>query len=150
MLLRSPSVAGKAVTPKSARGSTHSELENRDSNLSRRGYRRGPDGRSKAGQRQWQWGNGELTTIYHDPETRKNSISYRTNMARLTQQLINEGKTEKAKKIIDLALTKMPMDYYSYYTMLEPFAAAYYEVGEKAKARALLDKLTNKYKNAIA
>jgi hypothetical protein len=98
---------------------------------------------------QWQWGNGELTTIYHDPETRKNSISYRTNMARLTQQLINEGKTEKAKKIIDLALTKMPMDYYSYYTMLEPFAAAYYEVGEKAKARALLDKLTNKYKQNL-
>jgi hypothetical protein len=98
---------------------------------------------------QWQWGNGELTTIYHDPETRKNSISYRTNMARLTQQLINEGKTEKAKKIIDLALTKMPMDYYGYYTMLEPFAAAYYEVGEKTKARELLDKLTNKYKQNL-
>ena len=98
---------------------------------------------------QWQWGNGELTTIYHDPETRKNSISYRTNMARLTQQLINEGKTDKAKKIIELAMTKMPMDYYGYYTMLEPFAAAYYEVGEKAKARALLDKLTNKYKQNL-
>ena len=41
------------------------------------------------------------------------------------------------------------MDYYSYYTMLEPFAAAYYEVGEKAKARALLDKLTNKYKQNL-
>lgn len=27
----------------------------------------------------------------------------------------------------------MPMDYYGYYTMLEPFAAAYYEVGEKPK-----------------
>jgi hypothetical protein len=98
---------------------------------------------------QWQWGNGELTSIYHDPETRKNSISYRTNMARLSQQLINEGKKDKAKKIIDLALTKMPMDYYGYYTMLEPFAAAYYEVGEKAKARALLDKLTNKYKQNL-
>lgn len=98
---------------------------------------------------QWQWGNGELTSIYHDPETRKNSISYRTNMARLTQQLINEGKTDKAKKIIELAMTKMPMDYYGYYTMLEPFAAAYYEVGEKAKARALLDKLTNKYKQNL-
>jgi hypothetical protein len=98
---------------------------------------------------QWQWGNGELTTIYHDPETRKNSISYRTNMARLTQQLINEGKTDKAKKIIELAMTKMPMDYYGYYTMLEPFAAAYYEVGEKAKARELLDKLMNKYKQNL-
>jgi hypothetical protein len=97
----------------------------------------------------WDWGNGELTTIYHDPETRKNSISYRTNMARLMEQLINEGKIEKAKKIIDLGLNKMPMDYYGYYTMVEPFAAGYYEVGEKAKARQLLERLMTKYKQNL-
>ncbi|RKS00793.1 MULTISPECIES: DUF2723 domain-containing protein [unclassified Flavobacterium] len=97
----------------------------------------------------WNWGNGELTTIYHDPETRKNSISYRTNMARLMEQLINEGDKEKAKKVIELALTKMPMDYYSYYTMVEPFASGYYELGEKAKARELLEKLMTKYKQSL-
>lgn len=97
----------------------------------------------------WEWGNGDLTTIYHDPETRKNSISYRTNMARLMEQLINEGKIEKAKKIIDLTLTKMPMDYYGYYTMVEPFAGGYYEVGEKAKARQLLERLMSKYKQSL-
>lgn len=97
----------------------------------------------------WTWGNGELTTIYHDPETRKNSISYRTNMARLMEQLINEDKTEKAKKVIDLALTKMPMDYYGYYTMVEPFASGYYELGEKAKARELLERLMTKYKQNL-
>ena len=97
----------------------------------------------------WVWGNGDLTTIYHDPETRKNSISYRTNMARLMEQLINEGKTAKAKNIIDLALTKMPMDYYGYSTMVEPFAGGYYEVGEKAKARQLLEKLMTKYKQSL-
>ncbi|WP_202924437.1 glycosyltransferase family 117 protein [Flavobacterium phycosphaerae] len=97
----------------------------------------------------WSWGNGDLTTIYHDPETRKNSISYRTNMARLMEQLINEGKTEKAKKIIELALTKMPMDYYGYYTMVEPFVSGYYEIGEKAKARELLERLMTKYKQSL-
>jgi len=97
----------------------------------------------------WTWGNGELTTIYHDPETRKNSISYRTNMARLMEQLINEGKKDKAKKVIELALAKMPMDYYGYYTMVEPFAGGYYEVGEKAKARELLDRLIVKYKQNL-
>ena len=97
----------------------------------------------------WVWGNGNLTTIYHDPETRKNSISYRTNMARLMEQLINEGKTEKARKIIDLALTKMPMDYYGYYTMVEPFASGYYQLGEKAKARELLERLMTKYKQNL-
>ena len=97
----------------------------------------------------WSWGNGDLTTIYHDPETRKNSISYRTNMARLMEQLINEGKTGKAKKIIDLALTKMPLDYYGYYTMAEPFASGYYKLGEKTKARELLEQLMTKYKQSL-
>jgi len=97
----------------------------------------------------WSWGNGDLTTIYHDPETRKNSISYRTNMARLMEQLINEGKTGEANKIIDLALTKMPMGYYGYYTMVEPFASGYYKLGEKAKARELLERLMTKYKQSL-
>ena len=97
----------------------------------------------------WDWGNGELTTIYHDPETRKNSISYRTNLARLMEQLVNERKLDKAKKIIDLAMTKMPVDYYGYYSLLDPFAGGYYEVGEKEKARQLLDKLMTKYKENL-
>ena len=97
----------------------------------------------------WQWGNGDKTTIYHDPETRKNSISYRTNMSRLANQLIKEGKKEKAKIIIDKALTKMPIDYYGYYTMVEPFASAYYKIGEKAKAREVLEKLMTKYKQSL-
>lgn len=97
----------------------------------------------------WDWGNGESTSIYHDPETRKNSISYRTNMARLMEQLINEGKKEKAKKIIDLAISKMPIDYYDYYTMVEPFIGGYYAVGEKETARAILDKLIKKYQENL-
>jgi hypothetical protein len=93
----------------------------------------------------WEWGNGDLTSIYHDPETRKNSISYRTNMARLMEQLINEDKKDKAKTIIDLAMKKMPLDYYGYYTMVEPFAGGYYAIGEKEKAREILTRLIKKY-----
>ena len=97
----------------------------------------------------WDWGNGESPDIYHDPETRKNSISYRTNMARLMEQLINEGKIEKARKVIDLAMEKMPVEYYDYYTLVEPLAAGYYEVGEKEKARTILRKLMQKYKESL-
>ena len=97
----------------------------------------------------WEWGNGESNTIYHDPETRKNSISYRTNMARLVETLLLEGKTKKAETIIDLALSKMPIDYYGYYTMVEPFAAAYYKLGEKKKAREILKKLMKKYEDNL-
>ena len=97
----------------------------------------------------WDWGNGESPSIYHDPETRKNSISYRTNLARLMEQLIKEGKKEKAEKVIDLAMSKMPIAFYDYYTMLEPFAEGYYALGKTSKARKILTELTTKYKENL-
>lgn len=97
----------------------------------------------------WDWGNSESNTIYHDPETRKNSISYRTNLARLMEQLIAEGKKDKARKIIDLAMTKMPLDKFGFYSLVEPFAKGYYEIDEKAKAQQLLEKLMTKYKENL-
>lgn len=105
-----------------------------------------PEDKNRIG---WDWGNGESTKIYHDPETRRNSITSRTNLARLMEELINEGKNDKAKKVIDLALDKMPLDYYGYYSMVDTFAAGYYEIGEKQKAQDLLNKLMVKYKEEL-
>ena len=93
----------------------------------------------------WDWGNSESTTIYHDPETRRNSINYRSYLSRLMNQLIVEGKKDKAKNIIELAMTKMPLEYFGYYSVLEPFAGGYYKIGEKVKAQQLLEKLIGKY-----
>jgi hypothetical protein len=97
----------------------------------------------------WDWGNSESTTIYHDPETRRNSITYRMNLARLMNQLIAEGKKGKAKNIIDLAMAKMPLDKFGYYSLVEPFAKGYYNIGEKVKAQELLEKLMTKYKENL-
>ncbi len=97
----------------------------------------------------WDWGNGESLNIYHDPETRKNSISYRTNLARLMKQLILEGKKEKAKNIIDLTMNKMPLEYYGFYTMVEPFIGGYYDIDEKEKAHKILEKLILKYQENL-
>jgi hypothetical protein len=93
----------------------------------------------------WDWGNSESNSIYHDPETRRNSITYRMNLSRLMNQLIKEGKKAKAKNVIDLAMTKMPVDKFDYYSLVDPFAKGYYEVGEKAKAQQLLTQLIGKY-----
>lgn len=98
----------------------------------------------------WDWGNSNSPHIYHDPETRKNSINYRTNLARLMETLINEGKEDKAKKVIDLAMDKMPIEYYGYYTLVEPFAAGYYEIGENKKAKEILSTLIKKYQENLA
>jgi hypothetical protein len=97
----------------------------------------------------WDWGNSESDKIYHDPETRRNSITYRTNLSRLMNQLIEEGKIDKAKNIINLAITKMPLDKFGYYSLVEPFTGGYYKVGEKEKAHDLLSKLVQKYKENL-
>ena len=97
----------------------------------------------------WDWGNSGKSIIYHDVETRKNSISYRTNLARLVETLINEEKLDKAEKVIDLAMEKMPIQYFEYYSMLEPFAMGYYEVGKKEKARAIISEVIKKYQENL-
>jgi hypothetical protein len=96
----------------------------------------------------WDWGNSN-GNIYHDPETRRNSITYRTNLSRLMNQLIAEGKIDKAKNVINLAMTKLPLDKYGYYSLVESFTDGYYKVGEKAKAEDLLTKLVQKYKENL-
>ena len=97
----------------------------------------------------WDWGNSGNPKMYHDPETRKNGITYRTNLARLMETLINEGKNDKAEKIIELAMAKMPVDLFEYYTLVEPFAQGYYEIGKKEKARAILKQLIVKYQEEL-
>ena len=97
----------------------------------------------------WDWGNSDSPNIYHDPETRRNSITYRSNLSRLMNQLILEGKKEKAKNIIELAMNKMPLEYFGYYSLLEPFANGYYKIDEKAKAQQLLEKLIVKYQENL-
>jgi transcriptional accessory protein Tex/SPT6 len=46
-------------------------------------------------------------------------------------------------------MTKMPLDKFGYYSLVEPFAKGYYAIGEKAKAQQLLEKLISKYKENL-
>ncbi|WP_452219911.1 glycosyltransferase family 117 protein [Lacinutrix salivirga] len=98
----------------------------------------------------WNWGNSGSNNIYHDPETRKNSITYRGNLARLIEQLINEDKLDKAEEIADIAMENMPVNNYGYYTLLEPYISAYYEVNAKDKARQLFKDVSIKYQENLS
>ena len=95
------------------------------------------------------WGNSGNPDMLHDTETRKNAVSYRSNIARLMEVLINEGKKEKAEKLIDLAMAKMPIEQFGYYTLVEPFATGYYELGKKEKAQQILKTLIGKYQENL-
>lgn len=93
----------------------------------------------------WDWGNSDSDAIYHDPQTRRQSISYRTNLAKLVEQLVKENKNDKAEKIIDLTLEKMPIKYFRYYIFTEPFIDGYFKIGKTEKAIAVYNEVKAKY-----
>nr|WP_299073878.1 DUF2723 domain-containing protein [uncultured Allomuricauda sp.] len=99
--------------------------------------------------KKWEWGNSGSNEIYHDTQTRSQGLSFRSNLARLTETLIDEGKIEKAKDVIDIAMTNMPVEHFSFYAFVEPFVDGYYKVGETEKARLLFGKLKKVYQERL-
>lgn len=93
----------------------------------------------------WDWGNSESPDIYHDPETRKNSISFRSNITRLANALIEDKQVEKAITVLDLAMDKMPIETFGYYSLVTPIASAYYRAGATEKAQQIVQKLAAGY-----
>ena len=89
----------------------------------------------------WDWRNITDDNIYLDPETRKNSVSYRNNMERLAKALINEDQLEKAEEILDISLEKMPVHKFGHYSMLIAYIDLYYRLDKNEKARKLASEL---------
>lgn len=97
----------------------------------------------------WYWGNSGSDDVYHDPETRKNSISYRSNIARVIEKLLQQDDHERAKILMDLAMEKMPIEKFGYYTLTEPFISGYYEIDETEKARKYWNQVVTKYQEQL-
>ena len=97
----------------------------------------------------WEWGNSNDPNIYHDPETRKNSISFRGNLHRLSLKLLEEGEIKKSEEILDLSLDKMPVDYFGFYSLLEPYISTYYKLEKFKKGDKLFISLSNKYQQNL-
>jgi hypothetical protein len=93
----------------------------------------------------WNWGNSDSPDIYHDPETRKNSISFRSNITRLANTLLEEDQAEKAIAVLDLTMEKMPIETFGYYSLVTPIASAYYRAGATEKAQQIVQKIAAGY-----
>lgn len=97
----------------------------------------------------WGFGNNGSSKIYHDPETRRNAFLYRINFTRLVERLIEEGKMQKAKNIVDVAMTNFPVEYFGNYMTVEPFVELYYHLNEKQKGSALVNQLAKKQEEQL-
>ena len=97
----------------------------------------------------WDWGNSGDPDMYHDVETRRNSVGYRSNITRVAEELTKVGELAKAEELLDLGMEKMPLEIFGHYSLIEPFVNGYYEVNNKEKARDLLDRVILKYQDEL-
>lgn len=97
----------------------------------------------------WHWGNSGDPDLYYDPQTRQNSITYRSNMARLVTNLIARNDYKKAENVLDLAMDKMPVDKFGIYSLISPFIADYYKIEKVEKARELWSQVATIYQQKL-
>jgi hypothetical protein len=97
----------------------------------------------------WDWMNSGKDGIYYDVETQRNSITYRSNMARLADSLVREDKFQKAEEVLDLAMEKMPVKHFGYYTLVNPIIEVYYKLDKKEKARKVWQEVAVKYQEKL-
>ena len=97
----------------------------------------------------WEWGNSGDPEVYIDTQTRVQGLSFRSNLARLTETLIGENKLSEAKEILDIGMKNMPVNGFDYYNFVVPFIEGYYAVGAPEEARGLFQELKNIYQDHL-
>lgn len=97
----------------------------------------------------WDWSEINSKNIYLDVESRKNSISFRNNLIRLSEALIAENKFDKAEEILDLSLAEMPIEDYGHYGISLGYTEYYYKIGAPEKARAVSQTLIHIFQEKL-
>ena len=89
----------------------------------------------------FRWGNMDADKVYLDENVIRMATNLRLQLNHLAQALIDEGKDDKAREILDLSLEMMPHRNVPFDRLLMPAAEAYYELGEFETANKLAEQL---------
>jgi hypothetical protein len=88
------------------------------------------------------WGNMDSEKpVYLDENILRMTTNLRLQLSSLAEALIEEGKTDKARTILDLSLAKMPEHNVPFDRILLPTVEAYYAIGDKEKGNQLSERL---------
>ncbi len=99
--------------------------------------------------KKWEWKNINSGKIYLDEQTRRNAISLRNSLLRLSSAFAKEGDTAKAKEVLDLSIDKMPIKDFDHYSLSLEYPKFYYELGEEEKARAAAKTLIKLFRDKL-
>ncbi|MGY0407284.1 MAG: glycosyltransferase family 117 protein [Polaribacter sp.] len=97
----------------------------------------------------WDWRNINDGKIYLDELTKRNTISLRNSLLRLSDAFKKEGDTIKALEVLDLSLEKMPIEQFGHYSLSLGYPEMYYKLGNPEKAKETADTLLRLIKEKL-
>jgi len=97
----------------------------------------------------WDWRNINDGKIYLDEQTKRNAISLRNSLMRLSAAFAIEGDTVKAVEVLDLSLEKLPIADFDHYSLSMEYPEMYYKLGELKKARTTAEDLMRLFRENL-
>ncbi|TYQ00298.1 uncharacterized protein DUF2723 [Tenacibaculum adriaticum] len=99
--------------------------------------------------KKWDWKTINNGKIYLDEQTKRNAISMRNNLMRLSEEFLVEGDSVQAKDVLDLSLYKMPIRDFGHYSISLGYPELYYRIGDKDKARETSETLIDIFQQRL-
>ncbi|WP_397445338.1 DUF2723 domain-containing protein [Polaribacter sp. R77954] len=99
--------------------------------------------------KKWEWRNINDGKIYLDEQTKRNAISLRNSLMRLSTAFAKEGDTIKAVEVLDLSLDKLPIEDFDHYSLSMEYPEMYYKLGEVKKARKTAENLMRLFREKL-
>ena len=93
----------------------------------------------------FEYGNMNGENVYMDETNLRLVMNIRNNFSRLADELIKEGDTVRAIKVLDKCINLMPHEKVEYNFFMLPIAENYYTCGETEKARTIISTMQNMF-----
>ncbi|MEI7662654.1 MAG: DUF2723 domain-containing protein [Bacteroidota bacterium] len=98
----------------------------------------------------FKWGNMNKPGVYIDETNARMVMNFRGLFGRLADALIQEGKPDSARRVIDRCFEVLPETAVSYDFFTVPLIDGYYKAGETAKGNAITAKLSKNMSAQLA
>ena len=99
--------------------------------------------------KKWDWKTINNGKIYLDEQSKRNAISIRNNLMRLSEEFMKKGDSVNAKDVLDLSLYKMPIKDFDHYSISLGYPELYYRMGDIDKARETAETLIDIFQQKL-
>ncbi len=89
----------------------------------------------------YQFGNMNDPKVYLDETNTRMTMNLRSNFSRLATALIEEGKLDSARQVIDRIMIELPDEIIPYDNFVIPIAEAYFETGNPEKGAEIFNRM---------